>query len=568
MTATLKVRVGQYSDAGIKSANEDSSGIRLPEGPLLTTKGVAVVIADGVSGSEAGREAAEVCVLGFLSDYYSTPESWSVKKSGAKVLKALNQWLCAQGQKLRGLSRGMVTTLSVLIIKSQTATLFHIGDTRIYRLRGNDLECLTRDHRILISSDKNYLARAMGIDVDLAIDCRSIPVETGDLFFLATDGVHEHLSNQELKSLLKETIDPEQTVRKIVSRALKNGSQDNLTCQTLQIERLPIQDRQDLYEQLTELPFPPPFSEGMVVDGYRILRELHASSRTQIYLAYDEKSGEEVVLKTPSVNFEDDADYIEHFLHEEWIGRRLNSPHILKVQEPRGRRSFFYYATESLQGQTLRQWIRDNPRPSLFKVRSIVDQIASGLRAFHRMEMVHQDLKPENIMIDLHDTVKIIDFGSSKIAGIEEISVPWGRNHLLGTQNYTAPECLQGYRGSERSDLFSLGVITYEMLTGTVPYQGNIMSGKRSEVRYRTAMSQKNDVPVWVDGALEKAVQSDPRKRYDVISEFLYDLSHPNTAFLKEEPLPLLKRNPAAFWRGLAVLLLILNFFLLYFLTR
>jgi len=555
--------------AGAKPVNEDSCGIRIPDDSLLVNKGVAAVIADGVSGCEGGREAAEVCVLGFLSDYFSTPESWSVRKSGGKVLTALNHWLCGQGRKIYGSSRGMVSTVSVLILKSTSAYLFHVGDTRIYRLRGDQLECLTVDHRAVESRDRLYLSRAVGVDAHLAIDCRTVSVDPGDLFLLTTDGVHDFVSPAELTLLLKGgSADPEETVRDIVSRAVENGSTDNLTCQILRVDRLPIQDRQDLYGRLTELPFPPPLGPGMILDGYRILRELHASNKTQIYLALDTQKEEKVVLKAPSSNFEDDPEYIERFLHEEWAGKRLESPHVVKFLDSQRRRSCLYCVTEYVEGQTLRQWIRDHPKPPISQVRGIVEQIASGLRAFHRMEMIHRDLKPENILIDEHGVVKIIDFGSSKIAGIEEIAVPWERNALLGTKNYTAPECLKGYPATEQSDLYSLGILTYEMLTGKVPQGQEPAWGKSNPVAYFPAGRHHPEVPAWMDGALRKAVRKDPRARYAVISEFVHDLSNPNSALISEEPAPLLERNPTGFWRGLAVLFLVISIGLFYLLIR
>jgi len=111
----------------------------------------------------------------------------------------------------------------------------------------------------------------------------------------------------------------------------------------------------------------------------------------------------------------------------------------------------------------------DHPRPDLETVRGIVEQIAKGLLAFHRMEMLHQDLRPANIMIDRTGTVKIIDFGSTRVAGITEIATSIERSDLLGTAQYTAPEYFRGESGSARSDLFSLGVIAYQMLSGKLP---------------------------------------------------------------------------------------------------
>jgi len=568
MGAELKVAAGQSTDPGVKPTNDDSCGIFIPEGSLLLTKGMAAVIADGMSSSDAGREAAEACVLGFLSDYFSTPESWSVKKSGGKVLSALNRWLYGQGQKFYGSCRGMVTTLSILVLKSATAYLFHVGDTRIHRLQGNDLECLTRDHRAQLSLNKHHLTRAMGIDLELMIDCRCVPLERGDLFLLTTDGIHDYLSNQELKDLLRKFEEPEFAVREIIDRARGNGSGDNLTCQIVRVDRLPLENKFDLYEKLTELPFPPPLEEGMVLDGYKILRELHSSNRVQIYLALDTETHQEVVLKTPSVNFEDDPEYIERFLQEEWVGRRINSPQVLRILPHNRRRSFLYYVTERLQGQTLQQWIRDHPHPTLSQVRSIIKQLAAGLYAFHHLEMFHRDLKPDNIMIDEHDTVKILDFGSTKIAGLEEIAVPWTRNPGGGTRHYTAPECLKGIVSTEQSDLYSLGVITYEMLTGKLPIEERFLSPHKSKSVFIPVMTHNTEIPVWVNGAIQKAVEKDPKKRYENISKFIYDLSHPNPAFLSKETIPLLEKNPIAFWQTVTILFFILNLILIFFLSR
>src|SRR5690606_11787351 len=133
-----------------------------------------------------------------------------------------------------------------------------------------------------------------------------------------------------------------------------------------------------------------------------------------------------------------------------------------------------YVVTEYVDGQTLRQWMTDNPTPGLEAVRSIVEQVAKGLRAFHRMEMLHQDLRPENIMIDRQGTVKIIDFGSTRVAGVMAASPALGTGDILGTVQYAAPEYFLGAEGTEQSDLFSLGVIAYEMLTGRLPYGASV----------------------------------------------------------------------------------------------
>ena len=211
-------------------------------------------------------------------------------------------------------------------------------------------------------------------------------------------------------------------------------------------------------------------------------------------------------MKVPSINYEDDPTYIDLFLHESWIGKRLDNPHVVKILDHARSKTFLYTVLEHVEGATLRQWMLDHPKPPLQEVRNIVEQIATGLCAFHRKEMIHQDLKPENIMIDTFGSVKIIDFGSTKVAGVEEIATPIERPYILGTANYTAPEYLQGYAGSDRSDIFALGVLTYEMLTGKLPYGSEPTVGGINSLAYTPGYQHNAAIPVWMDGALEKAV--------------------------------------------------------------
>ncbi|MFO1423643.1 MAG: bifunctional protein-serine/threonine kinase/phosphatase [Candidatus Competibacteraceae bacterium] len=573
MTRALRIRLGQFSDRGIKPANEDFHGALIPEGEALTLKGAAFAIADGMSSSESARLAAEYAVKNFLNDYFATPDSWTVRHSAERILSALNRWLCGQGASMHDPSRGMVTTFSALVLKSTTAHIFHIGDTRIWRLRDATLEPLTQDHHCWASKERVYLNRALGIDPHLDIDYRGLAVETGDLFLFTTDGVHEYVPPLEIKRLVGASGDNlDAACRALTAAARAAGSSDNLTCQLLRVDDLPLPDAESVFRQLIELPMPPELEPGIILDGYRILREIHASPTSQLYLAVDTASGKQVALKTPSVNFEDDPGYLERFRHEEWVGRRIDDPHVLKVIEPVRRRRFLYHILEYVEGQTLRQWMSDHPRPSLTEVRGILAQIAQGIRAFHRLDMLHRDLKPENILIDRDSIVRIIDFGSTKIAGIAEIASPVEQTDLLGTKNYTAPEVLRGEPATTSSDLFAFGVIAYELLTGRLPYGerlGREINAKAmARLCYVSARSERPDLPVWVDGALEKAVRLNPKRRYTVETELIYDLSHPNPDFTERRNRPLLERDPTGFWRGVALLSLFANLVLLYLLHR
>lgn len=567
MNSQLSVSIGQSSHRGVKDNNEDSYGVLYPSGSTLENKGLAAVIADGMGSCAYPKEASEYCVKGFFSDYYSTPESWSVKSSGAKVLTALNNWLYAK----TGASdaRGMVSTFSALVIKSTTVHLFHVGDSRVYRYRDGSLEQLTHDHRVWFSSQKNYLSRAMGIDLHLDIDYRTVDAEVGDLYVMTSDGVHDYLSDQSLREYLNNNGALDVIADNIVVNALDAGSLDNVTCQIIRVDSLPSQQANEVYNNLARLPFPPELEAGMILDGYKVIAEISASARSQLYLVEDTDDGRRMVMKTPSVNYDDDPSYIERFYMEEWAGKRVHHSNVMQTYEQDRPRHFMYFLMEYIEGITLQQWIAQHPQPDIREVTRIIDQIIQGLRAIHRMEMLHRDLKPENIMITAAQQVKIIDFGSVKIAGIQEISTPVERLELLGTRNYTAPEYLMGMPGSSKSDLFSLGVICYQMLTGHFPYGDKLKTDINwrniHNIRYTSALTYNPMIPLWLDNALEKAVRCDQRMRYDSFSEFFHDITRPSDAFTRRI-IPLAEKNPLLMWKIISAALLTGNLLLIYML--
>ena len=447
-----------------------------------------------------------------------------------------------------------------MVIKSTTAHIFHVGDARIYRLQGSALEQLTTDHRVQISQEQSYLGRALGIHPQVEIDYQTQALEQGDVFVFATDGVYEHAEAGFIAGTLRDHPNElDQAAKLIVDAAYERGSSDNLTVQIVRVEALASAAANEVYQQLSTLPLPPILEARADFDGYKIVREVHGSSRSHIYLAVDGDTHQRVSIKTPSIDLQGDAAYLERFLMEEWIARRINSPHVLKPCLQTRKRQFQYVVTEFIDGQTLTQWMIDNPKPDMESVRGIVEQIAKGLQAFHRREMLHQDLRPENVMIDGTGTAKIIDFGSTQVASMMEIASPGERNNILGTAQYTAPEYFLGENGTSRSDLFSLAVITYQMLTGRLPYGAEVAKSRtksaQRNLRYDSVLHDDREIPAWIDGVLKKALNPDPAKRYEELSEFVYDLRHPNKAFLGKTRPPLIERNPLAFWKGVSLVL-------------
>lgn len=577
MGVNLNVNIGQYSSAGVKQHNQDCHGAHIPKDGALHSKGIVLAIADGISSSEVSQFASAAAIQSFLSDYYCTSEAWSVKASAQRVLSALNTWLYSQthrSQYSENINRGYVCTFSTLILKSSTGYLFHTGDSRIFKLHPDRWEQLTQDHRYQISSQKSYLTRALGMEQHLEFDHRNFPLHQGDIYLLATDGVYDFINFADVQTALKSFSHKlDQVSQHLVELALARGSQDNLTLQIVEVISLPTFDEEEVLGQIKQLPFPPDLEARMNFDGYEIIRKIHVSPRSHIYIARDNLSNQMAVLKTPSMELRENPSYLERFVLEEWIARRINSAHVLKPLPQQRRPAFIYTAMELVDGITLKQWMQDHPTPSLDEVRDIIKQIARGLRAFHRHEMLHQDLKPENIMIDQNGTVKIIDFGSVNVAGLSEIDNCIEHFHILGTAQYSAPEYFLGISPNTAADVYSLGVICYEMLTGRLPYGVEVIKTRSEKQQTRLRVTPVNQfekrtkIPQWADEAILKAVQVSPCKRYQEADEFVYDLHHPNKAFINKSKPPLIEHNPMRFWQGLSALLTLVCITLIYLLT-
>jgi serine/threonine protein phosphatase PrpC len=243
MRTALKISVGQHSDRGVKEVNQDFHAVCIPEEPKLSSKGVVIVLTDGIGSSQASQVAGEAAVRGMVEDYYCTSDDWSVRQSVQRVLTATNAWLHAQAQRNRtrfDRDRGYVCALSAMVIDSTTAHLFHAGDTRIYRVQALSLEQLTQDHRVWISPEQSYLSRALGFHPQLQVDYQALPVEPGETFLLASDGVYEYADDQIIaRTVQRHGSDLDAAARAVVDEALQRGSRDSLTMQIVRVDALP-----------------------------------------------------------------------------------------------------------------------------------------------------------------------------------------------------------------------------------------------------------------------------------------------------------------------------------------
>ena len=569
MTTTLDICMGGYSSEGKREVNQDAFAVKDPSSNSEKQyKGIVACVADGVSCSNNGQQASHTSVTQFINDYYCTNSSWDVKKSAGKVLSSLNGWLYHHS---KGDTRhnGLITTFSSIIFKSTTAHLFHVGDSRIYRYRAGVLTQLTLDHSRSAYGNRNILTRALGMDYHVDIDYRHLPLQQGDIYLLSSDGVHDTLSNKSISKHLDchNNIDVTsktlETLAKVICQdAINHDSTDNVSCLLLKVQTLPKSDINEIFNSLSKLVIPPAMQIGNEIDNFKIDKILHQGPRSHLYLATEKDSKQQVVLKMPSLNYSDDHTYLDGFYKEQWVGQQLKHPNIMAIQPRLTASPFLYHICDYVEGITLRQWMFENPEPCLEVVTELVKKIVNAVRVLQRSAMVHRDIKPENIIINQDNHITLIDFGTVKISGLEEISatveaVP------LGAAFYIAPEYLYTGNSSVLSDLFSIAVIAYELLCGGLPYQENnpqsLQKIERTQWLYRDIKHFRMGLPDHIDFVLQKATHPELNKRYSSMSEFVTELTKVKSNTMLEQRSPaLIERHPMKFWQGLCCVFFII----------
>lgn len=555
MKKTLKVSIGQYSTAGVKQQNQDFHGVYLPEGHMLKQKGIACVIADGIGSSNVSHLAAETAVGSFLSDYYSTSDAWSTQTSAERVIRATNSWLYAQTQQSQGRfdkDRGYVCTLSALILKQQQAHVFHVGDSRIYRIRDHEIELLTHDHRVWLSSKEHYLSRALGADYRIEIDYRNIELKEKDIFLLMTDGVYEFVTDQQLLDLTLIDADLNQLAKGLVEKALEQGSDDNLSFQVIRVEQLPELNQFHIQQDYV---FPQQLSKGEVFEGYVIDKILHQNHRSCLYLAHDTQQ-QPLVIKTLGVDLQQDKYAVEQFQLEDWVSKRLKHDNLMQCYPHNTEKKYLFQCYEYLQGETLAQWLHRQEKPlNLDEILPILQQTALALNAMHRLEMLHQDIRPKNIIVLNTESamkIKMIDYGSTAVRGLVEIN-PKNANRPLGTLAFMAPEYFIDHSPSVHSDQFSLAVMAYYLLTKQLPYGTDLARcnslKQLKKVQYYSIRKYRPDLPIWLDKILGQALSIEPTHRFEALSELIHNLMHPSKELLNSKPPAIIERDPLRFWQ-------------------
>jgi serine/threonine-protein kinase len=275
---------------------------------------------------------------------------------------------------------------------------------------------------------------------------------------------------------------------------------------------------------------------GSQLDAYRIEEPVARSGMASIYRAVDTRDNRVVALKIPHPDLEADPILFDRFLREAGIGEKLNHPRVMRVYGGE-ERSRVYMVMEWCQGRLLRE-ILDEGRISQDRAIGITIAVLEALQYIHDNGVVHRDMKPENVMVDAQGNIKLIDFGIASDAGARRLTYA-NITATLGTPNYISPEQVKGKRGDGRSDIYAIGVMLYEMLTGKLPFTGeNPMQAMNDRLlNYPVPPTVLNAaISPQLQEVIYRALERDPQNRYAKASEFAHDLAHLDEVGVEERP--------------------------------
>jgi len=274
---------------------------------------------------------------------------------------------------------------------------------------------------------------------------------------------------------------------------------------------------------------------GDIIDHYRIDAMVARSGMATLYRATDVHNHRQVALKVPHPEMEADTVLVERFKREQEIGQLLDHPGVVKTFNSE-QRSRLYMVIEWVDGRLLRAILNEEGALPIERAEKIILGICDALDYMHKRGIVHRDLKPENVMVNDRDEIKLIDFGIAMKEDARRLTFA-NVSSMLGTPDYIAPEQVQGKRGDQRSDMYALGIMFYEMLTGQVPFSGpNPLAVMNERLLKDPAPARElnPEIPPEIEEIIFRALERDPRHRYPSAHEMEWDLEHKETVGMED----------------------------------
>ena len=564
----LNVATGFASETGQRDDNQDFAALCLDE--AHGHHGAVAALADGVGSARGGRVAAELAVRTFIDDYLGQSDLLSPRKTASRALESINHWLYREGQKNENL-KGMSCAFTGIVIKGRRLHVFHVGDTRLWRLRDGVLSQLTRDHKPEGADQSSYITRAVGREESVRIDYLVVDVVPHDRLLLTSDGVHQPLGAAQIAGILELRTSPDETARHLVASAMANHGDDNATALVIDVIDLAPPTIDDLSSAIAELPLIDPPKAGDIIDGFRMERMLADGVYSRVFRARDIRETRQgiqsVLLKFPKPHtIGSERQARSAFMREAWVASRVQNIWIGAVLPlAPGRQTCLYIAQPFYAGETLERRLRRAPRIGLNEGVSIATRLAKAIGSLHRAGIVHRDIKPENIILLSDGGLKLVDLGVARILSMEKSGLEKDSVFVPGTPSYRAPEQFESKgkpasAGDERSDIFALGVTLYRMFTGGAYPYGEIEPNTTPKFnRPERLTAKRSDLPAWLESLILQAIAPNPSDRFHDGFEMAIKLetgafgAEPNFSFRHSW----WGRNEAGIWRSMALVMLL-----------
>jgi len=502
-----------------------------------------------VGGARGGRIAAELAVRALIEGLYDQPDTIGTRAAVQRVMAPFNRWLAAMGRTET--MAHAATTFTAFVLKGRRAHVCHVGDSRAWHYRAGRLTLLTEDHTPSHPDLKHILYRALGIEDHLRLDHHEIVLAEHDRLLLTSDGVHGSLSAKRLEKLLGARNSAEADAIAIVEAALSARSADNASAVVLDVVTLPAMDHDSVASDIARLPIPAPPREGDSVDGFRLDSLLSDGRYARLFQATDTLSGGQVAVKFPKPNQLSESGARLAFAREMLVGSRVSSPFVAAaIPVPSDRQTRLYGVQPFYDGETLEKRLA---RPvSLEEGLSIAIRLTRAVAALHRLDIIHRDIKPDNVLLLRDGGLKLIDLGVARLPRIEEFA----SKEVPGTFSYLAPEMFSKNAGDEGTDQYALGVTLWRLFARRYPY-GEVEAFSRPRFRKAAPPSTyRSELPAWLDNILMRSVAIDPGDRFGDVIELLRALEGgAAVARINQRGLPLLERDPVRFWQIVSLLL-------------
>jgi serine/threonine-protein kinase len=486
----MRVIHSQLSEVGpVREQNEDCIACWQPlNEDRARSVGQAWILADGVGGESRGEVASQLAVTAVREVLERAEPHTSVSSLQKTMFDSASR--AVYDTAMVSLPEGrMATTLTVSLLRENALHVAHVGDSRVYLVRQGRIRRLTTDHcsvalpvklrlmhehKAMTDPKRSVLTRCIGSEPIVRFDTCREELQRGDVIVQCTDGLYGFVVDDEIRDVASH-LSPEETCRYLVALTEKRQGDDNISVQVIRIEQTDLIAYHrgfPIYMNATNLQVSNDLNPGQVLDErYEITELVSRSGMACIYKARDLPTGQTVALKVPFMQLESDVTTFTRFQREEEIARQLDHPYILKIMPTDRSKSRPYLVMEFLVGRTLDK-VMEASRPMPEKeAAKIASRVCEALDHMHRKNIVHRDLKPQNIMVCDDGTIRILDFGIAKASRMRRLTFA-GFSPTMGTPDYMAPEQVNGRRGDQRTDIYGLGAILYEMVTGKVPFEG------------------------------------------------------------------------------------------------